>query len=95
MVQASLLVVQILAVSGFLFERNWAAVLPGSTEGIYGFIAANYANGALQRAASACEQSPADTSAFLGVLELGGASFQVRRHRLSIPTIQTSRTFDF
>lgn len=45
-------------------------MLPGSSEGIYGFVAANYANGALQQAAP-------DPESFLGVVELGGASLQV------------------
>ena len=54
----------------FRFDRQWAAVLPGSSEGIYGFIAANYASGALQ-------QPVPDPDALLGVVELGGASLQV------------------
>ena len=45
-------------------------MLPGSTEGIYGFVAANYASGALQ-------QAMPDPESFLGVVELGGASLQV------------------
>ena len=61
---------QTLAKSPFKFERSWAAVLPGSSEGIYGFVAANYASGALQ-------QSAPDPETFLGVVELGGASLQV------------------
>lgn len=54
----------------FKFEGDWAAVLPGSTEGIYGFIAANYASGVLQ-------QPNPDPETLMGVVELGGASLQV------------------
>ena len=61
---------QVLKNSAFSFDRRWAAVLPGSTEGIYGFVAANYASGALQ-------QPVLDPEALLGVVELGGASLQV------------------
>lgn len=73
-------ILQELAGSGFKFQANWAAVLPGSTEGIYSFVAANYATGALQRAALAAQHIPdsmAEPERFTGVLELGGASLQV------------------
>ena len=52
----------------FRFEHEWAEVLPGSKEGLYAWIAANYAAGTLSKA------DPAQT---LGVIELGGASMQV------------------
>lgn len=52
----------------FRFEREWAEVLPGSKEGLYAWIAANYAAGTLSKA------DPAQT---LGVIELGGASMQI------------------
>lgn len=76
---SSWLELQVLASSGFKFESSWAAVLPGSSEGIYGFVAANYANGALQKAVEAQQHGlPApDQDSFVGVLELGGASLQV------------------
>ena len=72
-----------LADSAFRFEPSWAFALPGSLEGVYGFLAANYASGALQSAVlnrprlrkpalAAPEKLP-----FTGVLELGGASAQV------------------
>ena len=74
-----------LADSTFRFEPSWAFSLPGSLEGVYGFLAANYASGALQ---SALLNRPRlrkhalavpDTIPFVGVLELGGASAQVIR----------------
>ena len=56
-----------LADSPFRFRDEWAEVLPGAREGLYAWIAANYAAGTLGAA-------PADT---LGVIELGGASMQI------------------
>ena len=54
-------------------------MLTGSSEGIYSFIAANFASGALQQYAKrrAQQQSGVEPEEFLGVLELGGASLQV------------------
>jgi hypothetical protein len=48
-----------LAISGFQFEPAWARVLPGSLEGLYAWVAVNYAAGSLQvshpeRATSMC-----------------------------------------
>ena len=72
-----------LADSTFHFEPSWAFALPGSLEGVYGFLAANYASGALQSAVlnrpRLRKQALAvpDSIPFTGVLELGGASAQV------------------
>ena len=60
-----------LAKSGFRFKRKWAGLLPGSSEGIYGFVAANYLSGALQKPLL-------EPDSLLGVVELGGASLQVK-----------------
>lgn len=88
-----------LAHSTFRFEHSWAFALPGSLEGVYGFLAANYASGALQ---SAVLNSPGlrkhalavpDSVPFMGVLELGGASAQVThgdRCPLSLSQAHTS-----
>jgi len=57
-----------LSSSPFLFRDEWAGVIPGSKEGLYARIAANYA------ADSLFAVDPRHT---LGVLELGGASMQV------------------
>ena len=57
--------------SPFRFRDEWARVLPGDNEGIYGWVAANYAAGALG------PLSRGDASRLLGVVELGGASAQV------------------
>ena len=57
-----------LSSSPFLFRDEWAGVIPGSKEGLYAWVAANYA------ADSLFARDPRHT---LGVLELGGASMQV------------------
>ena len=57
-----------LARSPFLFRDGWAQVIAGSKEGLYAWVAANYA------ADSLFARDPRHT---LGVLELGGASMQV------------------
>lgn len=74
-----LLSLQILRQSAFIFEDSWALVVPGSSEGVYGFVAANYASGALQKWTTQPRNSEAID--FWGVLELGGASLQVRHCR--------------
>jgi apyrase len=56
------------AQSSFQFSPRYAYVLPGSKEGLYAWVAANYAGGTLGEV----------TSKHLGVLELGGASLQAR-----------------
>lgn len=54
--------------SPFKFQRPWAHVLPGVKEGLFAWVAANYAAGFLQHG---------DPAATMGVVELGGASAQV------------------
>ena len=72
-----------LAESTFRFEPSWAFALPGSLEGVYGFLAANYASGALQSAVLYRPRLRKHALAvqynlpFMGILELGGASAQV------------------
>ncbi|GJN31630.1 hypothetical protein PR202_gn00079 [Eleusine coracana subsp. coracana] len=56
-----------LRASGFRFEDAWAKVIPGSDEGIYAWIAANYALGTLG----------GDPHKTVGIIELGGASAQL------------------
>ncbi|ONK73863.1 uncharacterized protein A4U43_C03F350 [Asparagus officinalis] len=58
---------RVLRVSGFLFEDDWATVITGVDEGIYAWIAANYALGTLG----------GDPQKTTGIFELGGASAQV------------------
>ncbi|KAG6489388.1 hypothetical protein ZIOFF_050657 [Zingiber officinale] len=58
---------RVLRVSGFQFKDDWATVIPGSDEGVYAWVAANYALGSLG-------SDPENTT---GILELGGASAQV------------------
>lgn len=37
-----------LAASGLLFRQQWASIISGEAEGMYAWVAANYASGALQ-----------------------------------------------
>ncbi|XP_066350340.1 probable apyrase 6 [Miscanthus floridulus] len=57
----------VLRASGFRFEDAWAKVIPGSDEGIYAWVAANYALGRLG----------GDPNKTVGIIELGGASAQL------------------
>ncbi|KAG0469796.1 hypothetical protein HPP92_016496 [Vanilla planifolia] len=53
--------------SGFLFQDEWATVISGSEEGVFAWVAANYALGMLGG-------DPLKTN---GIIELGGASAQI------------------
>ncbi|PSR88313.1 Apyrase [Actinidia chinensis var. chinensis] len=53
--------------SGFKFQDDWASVISGSDEGVYAWVAANYALGTYGG-------DPLNTT---GIIELGGASAQV------------------
>ena len=61
--------------SPFLFKDTWAGVLPGHKEGIFGWVAANYAMGPLQMVNT--NKRFAKIRATTGVIEMGGASAQV------------------
>lgn len=61
----------VLATSPFQFKPEWASVLSGNHEGLYGWVAANYGSGDLMHLLSNQEEVG------LGVVELGGASAQV------------------
>ncbi|KAF9674448.1 hypothetical protein SADUNF_Sadunf10G0128300 [Salix dunnii] len=58
---------RVLRKSGFKFQDSWASVITGSDEGLYAWVIANFALGALGG-------DPSETS---GIIELGGASAQV------------------
>ncbi|KAM7497029.1 hypothetical protein LguiA_021443 [Lonicera macranthoides] len=58
---------RVLRLSGFLFEDEWASVMEDQEEGVYAWVAANYALGTLGK-------EPQETT---GIVELGGASLQV------------------
>ncbi|XP_039124326.1 probable apyrase 6 isoform X2 [Dioscorea cayenensis subsp. rotundata] len=58
---------RVLRASGFRFRDDWATVIPGTDEGSYAWVAANYALGTLGG-------DPQETT---GIIELGGASAQV------------------
>ncbi|KAG6547500.1 hypothetical protein Mapa_010948 [Marchantia paleacea] len=57
----------VLRLGGFMFKDEWASVITGIDEGIYAWVAANYALGTLGG-------DPQETT---GIVELGGASAQV------------------
>ncbi|KAI3971234.1 hypothetical protein MKW92_045876 [Papaver armeniacum] len=58
---------RVLRSSGFLFENEWASLLTGQDEGVYAWVAANYALGTLG-------SDPQETT---GIVELAGSSVQV------------------
>lgn len=58
---------ELLRESGFRFQDQWATMISGADEGIYAWVAANYALGTLGGARQ-------DTT---GIIELGGASIQI------------------
>lgn len=65
----------------FRFQREWASVLSGTNEGLYGWVAANYGAGRLAEMARSArgrqqQQQPARQRG-LAVAEMGGASAQV------------------
>ncbi|DBB04521.1 TPA: Golgi apyrase [Trebouxia sp. C0004] len=78
-----------LATSHFKFQDEWAAVMSGPSEGVFGWVAANYASGALQgyalRQGLRLRKPGAPSAPFVGVFELGGASAQVT-FRPDVPT---------
>eukprot|EP00798_Chlamydomonas_sp_ICE-L_P014093 gene14093-20046_t len=70
----------LLASSHFQFRRDWARVIGGDLEGLYGWAAVNYVSGALEEAAFHHHHSRKeilDPTMFSGVLEMGGASMQI------------------
>ncbi|RZC79122.1 hypothetical protein C5167_003335 [Papaver somniferum] len=58
---------RVLRSSGFLFENEWASLLTGQDEGVYAWVAANYALGTLG----------GDRQETTGIVELAGSSVQV------------------
>ncbi|KAG1671772.1 hypothetical protein FOA52_000149 [Chlamydomonas sp. UWO 241] len=76
--------------SSFAFRHDWATVISGDMEGLFAWVGANYANGALQaasvpagsgsrkeRAGGGGDGGDGGGGGYTGVMELGGASFQV------------------
>eukprot|EP00884_Botryococcus_braunii_P020664 jgi/Botrbrau1/7281/Bobra.0318s0018.1 len=71
-----------LASSPFAFNPGWVRVIDGSEEGIFAWLAANHATGALSHAATgrALGRRALPAEHYFGVFELGGASMQVTFH---------------
>ncbi|KAK3252171.1 hypothetical protein CYMTET_38520 [Cymbomonas tetramitiformis] len=78
--------------SGFKFRPEWARVISGKDEGVYGWIALNYATGALDNATEAAQANkargeelseqpgaplPGHQLFTVGALDLGGSSLEV------------------
>ncbi|PNT17006.1 hypothetical protein POPTR_010G169100v4 [Populus trichocarpa] len=76
---------RVLRKSGFKFQDSWASVITGSDEGLYAWVVANYALGALGG-------DPLETS---GIIELGGASAQVTFVSTEPVPPEFSRTIKF
>lgn len=72
---------RVLRSSGFLFKDQWARVIRGEDEGIYAWVAANYALGTLGG-------EPQETT---GIVDLGGASLQVAFATKETDQLQSSR----
>ncbi|GLC38951.1 hypothetical protein PLESTB_000464900 [Pleodorina starrii] len=72
---------QLLAASRFLFQPDWATVIGGEMEGLFGWAAVNYITGALQEASGHAHHARKEvldpSQLFTGLLEMGGASMQV------------------
>ncbi|KAG8084504.1 hypothetical protein GUJ93_ZPchr0010g9976 [Zizania palustris] len=75
----------VLRASEFRFEDPWAEVIPGSYEGIYAWVAANYALGTLG----------GDPHKAIGIIELGGASAQLTFVSDEVLAPELSRNFTF
>ncbi|XP_037445684.1 probable apyrase 6 isoform X1 [Triticum dicoccoides] len=74
-----------LRASGFRFEDSWAKVIPGSDEGVYAWVAANYALGTLG----------GDPHKTIGIIELGGASAQLTFVSDEVLPLELSTNFTF
>ncbi|KAM3239795.1 hypothetical protein ACQJBY_053466 [Aegilops geniculata] len=74
-----------LRTSGFRFEDSWAKVIPGSDEGVYAWVAANYALGTLG----------GDPHKTIGIIELGGASAQLTFVSDEVLPLELSTNFTF
>ncbi|KAF3789353.1 putative apyrase 6 [Nymphaea thermarum] len=76
---------KVLTLSRFKFKNEWASVITGADEGIYAWVAANYALGTLGG-------DPHETT---GIIELGGASAQVTFVPKDPPPPEFSRVLSF
>ncbi|KAJ6429425.1 hypothetical protein OIU84_020952 [Salix udensis] len=76
---------RVLMKSGFKFQDSWASVITGSDEGLYAWVIANHALGALGG-------DPLKTT---GIIELGGASAQVTFVSTDPVPPEFSRTVEF
>ncbi|XXG52623.1 hypothetical protein AAC387_Pa03g0901 [Persea americana] len=67
---------RVLRSSGFMFRDEWVSLISGEEQGLYSWVAANYALGTLG----------ADPQETTGIIELGGASAQVTFAPRELPT---------
>lgn len=72
---------RVLRSSGFMFRDDWASVLNGQDEGLYSWLAVNYALGYLGN-------KPEETA---GVVSLGRSAMQVSFASLETPLSESSR----
>ncbi|KAH7423816.1 hypothetical protein KP509_12G075400 [Ceratopteris richardii] len=73
-----------LRTSEFKFLDEWASIITGTDEGVFAWIAANYALGTLGK----------DMEDTVGIIELGGASAQVTFVPDALPPPEYLHTFD-
>jgi apyrase len=66
-------VAKIFRSSGFMFETNWASIIPGNEEGGLAWVTANYLAGTFEHEGPVTNNN--DDS--LGIIEMGGGSSQV------------------
>jgi len=62
-----------MSASPFLFQPDWARVIAGEEEGVFGWLSANYVRNSLLASGGV----PALSNATIGALDLGGASTQI------------------
>ena len=70
--------------SGFMFQTNWASIIPGVEEGGLAWVTANYLYGTFDHDGP----STNDQAGSLGIIEMGGGSTQVSFRMHDVETFQ-------
>ena len=70
--------------SGFMFETNWASIIPGNEEGGLAWVTANYLAGTFEQDGPTTNKN-ADS---LGIIEMGGGSAQVSFRMHDVDTFE-------